>query len=489
MPAEGPSTTVGSCSRINRLRARGSWLRLPGDERGAVLIYVTAILGVVLAFGALVIDGGRLASLQSELQAFADHTALAAAGELDGRPGAIARATAAAGLITADRQTFGAGAAALDPATDLVLRFLSSLPASDDDPISTTSVTTSDAQAVYAEVTVTPRTLSLWLIPGAAGLFGFETGATGTTGATAVAGFTQHVCDAAPLMFCSPSGPSYTPVRGRMIQLKSQNFWGPGAFGLLDGNFDPSGPCGAANQGADFYRCVVAAVRNVTRSVARRGVDIRPGQVTGAAAAGFNTRFDIYGTNLHSKRNDPLFAPAPNVVRGFGPGSGGQCISGNIAAYAQFRPIAARFLFRDKQLRARQHLRQRGVGQGRLLVPQSRGRSPFGRYPLRALPGGDQRGAERQSDPPRTARGNRPAALQQRSARRARPARAGERCRRLRQSAARQRRECAGARLRAGLPDRAGRARCQRQQLQHLGGGDRRAPTCRCRQFRVGHSP
>src|SRR5690348_7796294 len=121
-------------------------------------------------------------------------------------------------------------------------------------------------------------------------------------------------------MFCSPDGATYTPVIGRQIQLVSQNSWGPGAFGFLDLPIDPDGPCNG-NQGAAAFRCAVGATQNVTQCVTQRGVDIRPGRLAGAASSGLNVRFDMYDTNLKSKSDDPLYAPAPNVVKGIGPKS------------------------------------------------------------------------------------------------------------------------------------------------------------------------
>jgi hypothetical protein len=309
------------------------WRRFARDTGGTIAVYVTAILGVVMGFGVLVIDGGRLASLHSELQSFADHVALAAAGELDGNPGALARATAASRLVIADRQSFGSGPAALDPATDVGIRYLAGLPANDELPIGSGFTTLSARAARSVEVTVNPRGIGYRFLPAFSSLMGFTATASGTTGTTAVAGLTQYVCDIAPVMFCSPNGADYTVEPGRMILLKSRNFWGPGAFGLLDVNYDPDGPCGSPNQGANYWRCVVGAVQGITRCFARRGVDIRPGHMNGGAVAGINTRFDMYENSLQGSKNDANFAPAPNVVKGFGPSNGNGCSKSNDSPY------------------------------------------------------------------------------------------------------------------------------------------------------------
>ena len=82
-------------------------------ERGSVMTFWALSFGVLLGFLALSFDFGRIAATQSEVQSYVDAVALAAAGELDGRADAIARATDAAAQMIADRQTFGAGAAEL----------------------------------------------------------------------------------------------------------------------------------------------------------------------------------------------------------------------------------------------------------------------------------------------------------------------------------------------------------------------------------------
>ncbi|MEE8084984.1 MAG: pilus assembly protein TadG-related protein, partial [Alphaproteobacteria bacterium] len=96
------------------------------------------VSAVLIGFGALVVDLGRLFTLQTELQNAADVAALAGAAELDGQSDAITRARAAAttALVTASSptgilnfQTFASGGAGVtfDPNADI--RFLSSLPA------------------------------------------------------------------------------------------------------------------------------------------------------------------------------------------------------------------------------------------------------------------------------------------------------------------------------------------------------------------------
>jgi len=313
--------------------AGATWRRLLAAEDGAVLVLVTLTLPIILVLGSFVVDLGRVSAEQTELQAFADHVALAAAGELDGEDGAIGRArTAAATFITGDRQTWGEGEPALSAQVDgdVALRFLVDLPADDDAPIGTAYETSADADARFVEVTVTPRTVSHLLAQAAsAGLRAIgadgDLPATTLLDAPAVAGFTEYVCDITPLMFCRPNDPAlYADLPGRMISLKNGVGWGPGAFGLLDNLAAADGPCGAPNQGANFWRCATALVEGATRCTPRHaGVDIRPGNVAGPTESGLNVRFDIFATSLNSERNNPNFAPAPNVVKGIVAKGGG----------------------------------------------------------------------------------------------------------------------------------------------------------------------
>jgi len=317
------------------------WCRLSEflkRQDGGILPFFAFVLVVLLGFAALVYDVGRLLASTTDFQSFADHVAITAAGELDGNNGARARAQNAVTLLIQDWEFFSqqgltSGGQNLD-INDVTLRFLNDLPADDTTPIGAGFNATSDADAVYVEATIIPQTISFHFIGALQALTGAPILANLTVSPQAVAGFTQFACDITPLMFCSPDGMSgpaleaYLP--GRMINLKAQSFWGPGAFGLLDVNFDPNGPCGNPNTGANFYACAVAAAQSITRCFSRRGVDIRPGQAVGPTQSGFNARMDIYRTSLNSKKNNPNFYPAPNVVKGIiKSGGGGSCISNN----------------------------------------------------------------------------------------------------------------------------------------------------------------
>jgi Flp pilus assembly protein TadG len=306
--------------------------RFIDDTRGGILALSVVLLVFVLGTGGLILDFSRVWNSQSELQAFADHAALVAAGELDGTPDAITRANAALAQLISDRQAYASQDVTLD-STDLQATFLRNLPAADTDDDFSPFVTADPALAQYVRVVVNPHTVStifanLLLAVSGNAQVDFD------IAAAAVAGYTQFVCDITPLMFCPPPGMDRETLRswlpGRQILLKAQNSWDAGAFGLLDiDHFDEDGACGSPNTGGNFFRCAVAVERSITRCVSRRGVDIRPGQADGPAESGLNVRFDIYATNLKSDKDKPNFAPAPNVIKGYKPKGGNDCINNN----------------------------------------------------------------------------------------------------------------------------------------------------------------
>ena len=301
------------------------------SEEGTVLAIWAVSFAVLFGIVALSFDLGRIAITQTELQSFADSVALAAAGELDGQDDSITRARLAAATLIADTKTYGSGDAALAGAADYTLTFLSALPVSDTVPVS--AVTTDPAEAIYARVVVNGSTVDLTF----AAVFMAQTGAAGpdnTVAASAVAGFTQYACDITPLMFCLPNANYAADDNiGDMIQLRSGGngaAWGPGNFGFLDPArvlVDQSGPCAGLSPGR-LDRCLMGAIGSITQCFVQRGVDTQPGQRVGITNAVFNVRFDIYRSGFAGERTNPVYAPAPNVIKGIIPNSGGSCIGG-----------------------------------------------------------------------------------------------------------------------------------------------------------------
>lgn len=314
------------------MNMRSAISRFAVSEDGAMLVFWGVTFVAILGIVAMSFDMGRIAITRTELQSYADHVALAAAGELDGQPDAIDRATAAAANLVADRKTYGSGDDALQGATDYTLTFLSDLPSSD--TVATTAVTTDPAEAFYARVVVDSSEVELTFAASFSALSGAAS-PDNQANASAIAGYTQYACDVTPLMFCLPNAGYEADANiGKMIRLRSGGngaAWGPGDFGFLDPNkikVDPAGPC-AGLSGGNLDRCLLAAEGQITQCFNQRGVDLEPGQKVGIMDAVFNVRFDIYKSTMNGKKNDPDYPPAPNVVKGIVPKGGGSCIGQN----------------------------------------------------------------------------------------------------------------------------------------------------------------
>jgi Flp pilus assembly protein TadG len=301
------------------------------DTSGAVLVLWAVALAAILGIVAMSFDFGRISATQSELQSYADHVALAAAGELDGQNDAITRATAAAAGFFTDSQTFGTGSQTLNNLS-YTLTFYSTLPSSDATAL-TTGQTTTPANAIYARVVVAPKTVPFRFGAVFYGLLG-GTPARNSVSASAVAGFTQYACDVTPMMFCVPS-PSFDAddpgTIGDMIRLRSGGqgaAWGPGNFGFLEPStiaLDSTGNCAGTGGTGPSMRCILGAVGSITQCFAVRGVNTEPGQKVGITNDALNTRFDMWSGAMKNEKDNPIYAPAPNVIKGIEPKSGGSC--------------------------------------------------------------------------------------------------------------------------------------------------------------------
>src|ERR1700722_19591228 len=124
------------------------------DTDGVILPYVTMMLVVIVGVSVLALDGSRYMSLQTQLQNGADALALAGAAELDRTPTAIERAINAINSLVTNASLFGGGP---DRNVQVArIRFLSSLPARDSDPILPANQTSDPTLAAFIEVTAEP---------------------------------------------------------------------------------------------------------------------------------------------------------------------------------------------------------------------------------------------------------------------------------------------------------------------------------------------
>jgi hypothetical protein len=292
--------------------------RLVRDEGGAVLIYVSIGLTVFMGFAALVIDGGRLFAVDTEMQSAADALALAGAAELDGTTDAQERATLAMANLVQNDQRFADGAHAI---TGFTPRFLSELP-DDDLPLSDATVAVGDEDSRFVEVRLTNRDVG--------SIFATAIGGEDETeiSAVAVAGFTSAVCQFTPLFMCNPyedTGESLLDKVGdpaeqrKLIELKrsgSGASYDPGNFGFLDSVSDDTS-----------FRNSLAKI-DPGACFRSDGVNTKPGS-TVSARQPLNTRFDLWEGSFNNPskyRNNALYRPARNVTKGMvAPNSGQVC--------------------------------------------------------------------------------------------------------------------------------------------------------------------
>jgi Flp pilus assembly protein TadG len=297
-----------------------------GDTHGIILPYVTMMLVVIVGVSVLALDGSRYMSLQTQLQNGADALALAGAAELDRTPTAIERATNAVDSLITNSSLFGSGSGRNVQVARI--RFLSSLPARDSDPILPGNQTSDPTQAAFIEVTAEPIRLPT-ILP--TSIFGGSN--VLAVGAQAVAGFDQVVCDFTPMFVCNPfetQGMTYEqatqalvsasndPASQRQLirlagtQRKTAAF-SRGDFGYLTPTtgslpVDACGPIGGAGIGQ-----ATAASRPPT-CLRLSGVDLQPGNDQ-AAMDGLNTRFDIYANGFQSCKAN--YVADVNVRKGY----------------------------------------------------------------------------------------------------------------------------------------------------------------------------
>ena len=293
--------------------------QLRDDVDGVILPYVAIMLGVIVGLSALALEGGRLMSIQTQLQNGADALALAGAAELDRRPDSIIRAEAAIqNLIT--NPVAGAGIGQTVRVGSI--QFLRSLPP-DDLPVSTRNFTDDPTLAAYVEVSVKP-VVTQTIFPVSLSAEGHNIGVS----AQSIAGYDQILCDVPPLYVCNPfetSGMSYyqatealiaadrNPAAHRqLIRLaRTHGGFSAGDMGYLlpATGFLPSG-CGPGGARGIAQALATTRVRACFRL---SGVTLASSDGE-QAMDGLNTRFDIYAGSFNSCR---IYPPDLNVRKGF----------------------------------------------------------------------------------------------------------------------------------------------------------------------------
>lgn len=299
------------------------------DQRGLALILVSVMLPAIIGFSLLAIDMSRANNMHNDLQEGADSFSIAAAAELDGKSDSITRADRALTTLVANQyNTLISGPPQTLAAAGITRRYLRSLPATDNLPITAADVITNEVadahQARFVEVRATPV--------GFAAIFpaSFITGNTADDGfrigAVSVAGFTSGVCDFTPVFICNPyeSDPSGTTLEQavsnpalhrRLIELRKVGNGaaaGPGNFGFLE-------PPEGVGNGAQALAQTIATSTPIG-CYSAQGVDTKTGQNAGPVQDAFNVRFGI-AANGHF--NSPEYGPAVNVRKGASSGGNG----------------------------------------------------------------------------------------------------------------------------------------------------------------------
>lgn len=281
---------------------------------GAVTVWAAFTTPVLIGAGALSVDIARIQNMDNDLQSASDTLARVGAAELDQKPDSLSRATRAIQTLVNNEQRFaeeGRGQVEVD-----TIRYLKSLPSQDYQTITSANVTNTPSEARYVEVKIKPENVSTLFPPSlVSGITRIE------MSAKSVAGFDQRICKTAPIFFCNPAEGKaesiYTLMKDRNFQRRlvkfkghggGNNQYGPGNFGYLD-------PFGG-NSGASVITDALAVDKTNACYSKSEGVRLRPGNIA-SASKGFNTRFDIYEGSFKKKANDPRYAPAENVVKGY----------------------------------------------------------------------------------------------------------------------------------------------------------------------------
>jgi hypothetical protein len=301
---------------------REKFQSLKNDDSGAIAIWATITLPLLLGAAALSVDASRFYNLDQDLQSAADAFSKAGAAELDQRGDSLIRANRAITTLVNNEQKFatrGRGNVKVGS-----IRFLKSIPEKDYEDISSDQITTDPSQARYVEVEVVPERISTLFPQGVV-----RTITSIELKAVSTSGFSQDICGVAPVFICNPfedisttsiyeamNDPSF---RRRQILFKSQGpnaQYGSGNFGYLD-PFE-------GNSGASKIADAIAVDSPNLCLSKSSGVNLRSGNINRISQA-FNVRFDIYEGSFKKVKTNPAYAPAANVIKGFAPKKKNAC--------------------------------------------------------------------------------------------------------------------------------------------------------------------
>lgn len=263
--------------------------RLWKQTDGAVAPTVALSLVGLIAVGGVAFDYAHLAAMDTELQQAADQAALAAATQLDGQSGAIARATAAANTLITNKTLLAADGNS--PVTVETITFCSAFDDSQASTSAACTATTDDSKAKFVWVHVGGRTANFALTP-ITNLTHMD-----VVGSEAVASLNSAICKTPPVMMCNPAESNsnadinlpYNPARGIGLRLITGDADTPGNFGWLQA-LDASGnPINGANELKEAlgYNTPIGACQSADSVTTKTGMDT-------TVIDALNTRFDVY---------------------------------------------------------------------------------------------------------------------------------------------------------------------------------------------------
>ena len=301
-------------------------------QRGAYLVVASVLMVVLLGFGALSLDVGRLFVLRSQMQNGIDSAALAAAGELSRSAGAQARAESAARNVLEYESGISEVAELLG--VNITLEFFCAISSEyDPDPSSVVNLcplntaydsenkvaAVGDEDSHYVRVTMDQSVTSdaysipLFFLP-VLNLFGLNVDTQSFLQASAVAGRNYYYCDYPPMMLCNPfednSPPQNFPTAmnpGESMLLATQggggSGWAPGIFGFL-ALLGTTGASAAAPFLADegVVGCTTPEITT------------EPGQMTELTEGAIDTRFDLCSNPGFGGSCWNSYPPASNVI-------------------------------------------------------------------------------------------------------------------------------------------------------------------------------
>jgi len=300
-------------------------LRMPltryrDEEQGTVLVFWGVVLVAFCGLLALTLDFGRMATTQTELQAFADNVALAAAGELDGRADAIERAEAAAAALAEGHVSFGDRAGTLRGPQEYELSFHSSLPSKYDSKLAL-SIAAAPQQARFVRVTIPDHLIRLGFGAARAALAGGGASSV-PVAAEAVAGFELVACNVTPIAMCMPSVDFRAEAHvGSTLELELAASaggllaGGAGVVGTVVEGLGDTSVC-AGLVGRALSLCLIAAKDPGSACFGAGGLDLSLDVSVTDIEAGLDVRFNQFGGATAGMAGQADFGAAANVLGG-----------------------------------------------------------------------------------------------------------------------------------------------------------------------------